>query len=198
LHPQQLVVCEQCDALHRWQELAADEVARCHRCAAVIARGHRLKVHALLAVAIAALFVLLIANLTPIVNITLRGAHTDATLPQAIGHIWNDGERLVAVVAALTSIVAPAVMIVLRLIVLLPLSVGRVSRWFAVYMRLLHEAERWSMVEVMTVSAAIAIVRVASLAGAVPGPGVFAFAALALLLAALQSGGLRHLWLAAR
>jgi paraquat-inducible protein A len=63
-------------------------------------------------------------------------------------------------------------------------------------MRALHEAARWSMVEVLTVAAAVSIVRIAALAHAEPGPGMLAFAALALLLAALESGGLKHLWLA--
>lgn len=195
---QQLVVCEQCDAVHRWRPLASDEVAHCRRCAAVIARGHLLGVHALLALTIAAAVVLLIANLSPIVEIRLGGGHTAATLPESIALIWDRGERLVAVSAALTAIVAPALLIGLRLVILVPLARGRRSPVFAWCMRALREAWRWSMVEVMTVAAAISIVRLASMASATPGPGVLAFAALALLLAALESGGLKHLWLEGR
>ena len=62
-------------------------------------------------------------------------------------------------------------------------------------MRVLHEASRWSMVEVLMVAATVSIVRIASMAHASPSVGMFAFGALALLLAALESGGLRHLWL---
>jgi paraquat-inducible protein A len=64
-------------------------------------------------------------------------------------------------------------------------------------MRVLHEVGRWSMVEVLMVAGAVSIVRIAAMASAVPGPGMFAFGALALLLAALESGGLKHLWLEA-
>ncbi|HJV59387.1 MAG TPA: paraquat-inducible protein A [Albitalea sp.] len=193
--PQDLVVCEHCNAVHHWRPLASAEVARCSRCAAVLGRGHRLDVHALLALAIAAAVVLLIANTTTVIDLRLRGAHASITLPEAIHITWQQNEHLVAVAAAVTAIVAPALLIGLRLLVLWPLATRQPSAHFVWAMRVLHEASRWSMVEVMTVSGAIAIVRMAKLAHAMPGPGMLAFGALALLLAALESGGLKHLWM---
>lgn len=148
----------------------------------------------MLALTIGALVVLLIANLTPVVVIDLRGAHTAASLPQAIHLTWLADEHIVAVLAAITAIVAPALLIGLRLMVLAPLVAGRKAPYFAICMRALHEASRWSMVEVLTLAAAVSIVRMATLAHSVPGPGMAAFAALALLLAALESGGMKHLW----
>jgi uncharacterized paraquat-inducible protein A len=49
-------------------------------------------------------------------------------------------------------------------------------------------------VEVLTVAALLALVRIAALAQASAGPGLLALAALAVLLAALETAGLRHLW----
>ena len=169
-------------------------MAQCSRCAAVMARGHRLGAHALLALTLAALVVLLIAVFSTMTTLRLRGVEGSVTLPAAIAISWQQGERLVALTAAVTAIVAPALLIVLRLLVLWPLVMRQPSRHFIWAMRVLHEASRWSMVEVLTVSAAIAIVRMAGLAHAVPGAGMLAFAALALLLAALESRGLKHLW----
>ena len=192
---QDLVVCEQCDAVHRWRRLDSASVARCTRCAGVLGRGHRLGVQSLLALTIAALVVLVIANLTTIVRIDLRGVHSAATLPEAIRIIWDEGQRLVAVVTFATAIVAPALLIVLRLVVLVPLATRRPSPHFAWAMRVLHEASRWSMVEVLMVAGAVSIVRVASMAHATPEVGMFAFGALGVLVAALESGGLKNLWL---
>ena len=45
------------------------------------------------------------------------------------------------------------------------------------------------------VAAAVSIARMASMAHASADVGMFAFGSLALLLAALESGGLKHLWL---
>jgi paraquat-inducible protein A len=189
-----LLVCEHCDAVHRWRALGSGEVARCSRCAKVLARHHRLGPHALLALTLAALVVLLIANTTPMMDLRMRGLHTAATLPEAIRYTWDEGERLVALVAAATAIVAPAMLIVLRLVVLLPMTLGRSARPYAWSMRVLHEAERWSMLEVVTVAAVISIVRIAALAQATPGSGMLGYGALALLIAALEQGGLKHLW----
>lgn len=148
----------------------------------------------MLALTLGAGVMLLIANLTSVVQIDLRGAHTAASLPEAIRLTWRADEHIVAVLATVTAIVAPALLVGLRLMVLVPLAAGRKTPYFAFCMRALHEASRWSMVEVLTLAAAVSIVRMAGLAHAVPGPGMAGFAALALLLAALESGGMKHLW----
>ena len=190
-----LLVCEHCDAPHHWRPIASGELARCSRCDAIMARGHKLGVREMLALTIAAAAVLLIAVFTPIVDVSLRGTHAVSTLPQSIVYTWEMGAPIVATLAALTAIVAPALLVGLRLMVLVPLARGQVSRHFTWCMRALHEASRWSMVEVLMVAAAVSIVRIAALSDATPGPGMFAFGGLSLLLAALESGGLKHLWL---
>ena len=192
--PQDLVVCEHCDAVHRWRALASDEVARCSRCAAVLGRGHALSAQSTIALTLAALFVFLIALLTRVVTIRLGSTETATTLPDAVVATWQMGAPIVATVAALTAIVAPGVLIVLRLYLLLPLATGHVPRHFGTGMRVLHEISRWSMVEVMMVAAMVSIVRMAALADAAPGVGMFAFGALALLMAALETAGVRHYW----
>jgi paraquat-inducible protein A len=193
---QPIVVCEQCEAAHRWRLLDSGEVAHCSRCGAVLGRSHRLGVDALLALTVAALVVLLIANLSPIVSLHLQGRQADTTLPEAISATWNKGAHLVAITAAASAIVAPAILIALRLYLLLPLQLGRQPPGFGACMRLLHEMTRWNMVEVLMVAAIVSIVRLASMAQSSPGAGMWAFGALALLIAALEQGGLRHLWMA--
>jgi paraquat-inducible protein A len=193
---QAIVVCEQCDAAHRWRSLASGEVAHCSRCAAVLGRGHRLGVDALLALTVAALVMFLIANLSPIATLHLQGRHADTTLPAAIAATWSKGAHLVAIAAAASAVAAPAILIGLRLYLLLPMQLGRRPPGFGACMRALHEIERWNMVEVLMVAAIVSIVRLASMAQSSPGAGMWAFGALALLIAALEQGGLRHLWAA--
>jgi paraquat-inducible protein A len=191
---QHLIICEQCDAVYRWHSLASGEIARCHRCANVLARHHRLSVEALVALTLAALVVLVIANTAPMMDIRLRGLHTAATLPEAIRYTWDQGERAVALTSAATAIVAPALLIALRLVVLLPMALGRSARPYAWAMRVLHEAELWAMLEVVTVAAVISIVRSAALADATPGFGMLGYGTLALHIAALETAGHKHLW----
>src|SRR4051812_29131767 len=101
---QAIVVCEQCAAAHRWRLLASSEVAHCSRCGAVLGRGHRLGIDALLALTVAALVVFLIANLSPIVSLQLQGRHADTTLPAAISATWSKGAHLVAIAAAASAV----------------------------------------------------------------------------------------------
>ena len=192
-------VCDHCGQAHRWQALQPGAVATCVRCHAVLGRGHKLGLQPLLALTLAALIVLLIAQASPLISIRLAGAERHTSLPMAIATSWQQGEHLVALLAVLTAGLAPALFIGLRLYLLLPLLRGRLSPdhlppGYALCLRLLFQASRWNTVEVLTVGALLALVRIADLAQATPGPGLAAFAVLALLLAAIESAGLRHLW----
>jgi len=189
-----LVVCDQCGLAHRWGPVGPGAVARCTRCDAVLGRGHRLSIGSILALTVAAGAAYLVAINASLLTITLRGGADDATLPEAIGVAWQGGQELVAVVAALTALVAPAAFIFFRLYVLIPLAANRKPPGFATCVRILHQAERWNMVEVFTVGVLLALVRLAALAEATPGPGLLALGVMTVLFAAIESAGLKHLW----
>jgi paraquat-inducible protein A len=189
-----LIVCEQCGLAHRWQPLGHGAIARCSRCNAVLERSHRLSIDSVLALTVAAAAAYLVAVNTPLLTLSLRGPSESATLIEAIVTAWRDGEPIVAAVAALTALIAPAAFVALRLYVLFPLSVGRKPPGFAWCVRALHQADRWNMVEVFTIGVLLSLVRLAGLADASPGPGLFAMGALTVLFASIASAGLKHLW----
>jgi paraquat-inducible protein A len=189
-----LIVCEECGLPHRWHRLGHGAVARCTRCDAVLDRSHRLSVDGILALTVAAAAIYLVAVNAPLLTLTLRGPAEHASLIDAIRYAWTDGEPIIAVVAGLTALVAPAAFVALRLYVLFPLSAGFKSPGFKWCVRMLHQAERWSMVEVFTVGVLLSLVRLAGLAHASPGPGLFALGALTVLFASIQSAGLKRLW----
>lgn len=189
-----LVVCEECGLAHRWQPLAGASLARCSRCDAVLARAHRLSIDAVLALSVAAAAVYLVAINTPLLTLSLRGASESATLPEAVLLAWQHGQPLVAAIAALTALLAPAAFIGLRLYVLFPLSIGNKAPGFAWCVRVLRQAGRWNMVEVFTIGVLLSLVRLAGLAEASPGPALFALGGLTVLFASIESAGLKHLW----
>ncbi|HEY2570458.1 MAG TPA: paraquat-inducible protein A [Solirubrobacteraceae bacterium] len=129
-----------------------------------------------------------------VLTLELRGAAHTATLPQAIAATWDQGQEIIAALAALTALLAPAFFILLRLYILIPLVSGRVPRGFALCVRALHHAGRWNMVEVFTIGVLLSLVRLSSLADAAPGPGLFALGGVILLFAAIESAGTKHLW----
>jgi len=189
-----LVVCEQCGLAHRWRPLAPSSVARCTRCEAILGRGHRLTLSTLLSLTITATVVFLIGLSSDVLSLDMRGVSRAMTLPGAISAMWEEGHESIAVLTAITALLAPALFLGLRLYVLVPLAAGRVPRGFAACVRLLHQAGRWSMVEVFTIGALLSLVRLSSLADAAPGPGLLAFGAAMVLFAAIESAGLKHLW----
>ncbi len=189
-----LVLCDECDAVHERIALQPGQVARCRRCNALLGRGHVVTPNGQFAFALAALVFLLIGNLSPLVTLELRGIRLSVSLPHAIGLTWQAGQPLVALLAGATAIVFPLLLIVLRLYVLGFLSVNRLPPGFKWFMRALRWATYWSMVEVFMLSALVSIVRSAGLASVIPGVGLFAYAALTLLLTSITAAGLHTMW----
>ena len=189
-----LVACEECDALFARRRLAPGDVARCTRCGSTLGRGHWLEVNGQLALASGALLVFVLGNVNDIITLDLRGVDTPVTLYESIIATWTTGEELVAVLAGATAFLFPLAVILLRLFVLWPLTMGRVGRGFVPAMRALRWVTRWSMVEVFMVGTLVAIVKLAGLASVIPGVGIFSYGVLTLLLAATQAAGLHGLW----
>ena len=189
-----LVMCGQCGMVHRWRPLAPASVARCARCEAILGRGHRLSLPQLLALTITAAVLFLIGISSDVLALDMRGVQRATTLPGAIAAMWDEGEASVAVLTAVTALIAPALFIGLRLYVLLPLAAGRLPRGFAVCVRLIRQAGRWNMIEVFSIGTLLSLVRLVSLADAAPQAGLFALGATMVLLAAIESAGLKHLW----
>jgi len=188
------ILCEECDAVYPARPVARDDLLRCRRCGAVLARGHGLPLDGQLALTLGALAVFLIASLSPIVTLELQGIHTEATLLEATRQTWESGAHLVAVLSIATAFVFPLLVIVLRLWLLVPLMLRRPVLLLAPVMRLLRWVQRWSMVEVFMLGVLIAVVRSAGVTHIVLGAGIFAYLALTVLLTAIHATGLRALW----
>ncbi|HET7795069.1 MAG TPA: paraquat-inducible protein A [Rhizobacter sp.] len=189
-----LVVCDECDAVHERIDLPYGMVARCRRCNAMLGRGRILRTQTLLAFSLAALILLVVGNSAPIVTLDLNGVTSQATLPEAIRHTWRSGEPLVALLTAATAQVFPLVFTLLRIYLLGSLMQGFVPSGFVPAMRALDFVTRWSMVEVFMMGTLVAVVRGATLTSAIPGIGLFAYGALALLLTAITAAGTSALW----
>lgn len=188
------MVCEECDAVYPSRPVASDDVLRCRRCGATLARGHGLPLDGQLALTVGALLVFLIGSLSPIVTLELKGIRSVATLLEATQLTWESGAHLVALLSLATAFVFPLLVIILRLWVLGPLMLHRPVPALALVMRMLRWVLRWSMVEVFMLGVLIAVVRSAGVTNVVLGPGIFAYMALTVLLTAIHAAGLQGLW----
>lgn len=190
----QLISCHDCGVLHQQQPLRAREKARCVRCSAILYRGIRHDPRSMAAITLAAIFVFLIAQLFPIVELSVGGYSISATLLGAIHVLWREKMELVAAVVTLFTIVLPAVELGTLFYVTLSLSRGRRPPGFDSMLRALGTARRWGMTEVLLIGILITIIKMTSLAQVIFHPGLFAFAALTIMLAVVMSFEAKTLW----
>jgi paraquat-inducible protein A len=189
-----LLICEHCDTVYRRRALARGEVARCARCGFELDRHRALGVNALLALILTALIVFVQANMWPIVTLGLNGQYSATTLWGMIITMWQQDAQVVAVLAAATLFFFPlAKMLVLGWLLWFG-RLGRRAPGFAPLMVGLHYLGPWTMSEVFVLGALVAIVKAHNYFDVVADPGIYAYAALTLLITIFAGVDLRQLW----
>ncbi|RIX42608.1 MAG: paraquat-inducible protein A [Rhodocyclales bacterium GT-UBC] len=188
------VICEHCDSVYRRIALQAGQAARCPRCLAPLYRASRLDAQRWLALTIAAGIVFLIANLCPLVRISLQGLHNEATLWQSAAALAQGPVALIALPAALSIIVVPFLQIVLLGWVLAFACRRRRAPGFAPALRLLGLLRPWSMVEVCLLGILVAIIKLSGFLEVAPGPGIWAMAVLMVLITLIANRDVHWLW----
>ena len=163
-------------------------------CGAVLYRAERLGIEQMLALTVAAAIVFVLANVCPVIRISMSGLHNEATLWQSVAALAQGGAAPIAVPTALVVIAVPFLQIVLLGWVLTFARVGRRAPAFALAMRVLHGLRPWSMVEVCLLGALVAIVKLSGYLVVMPGIGIWAMAALAVLIPLIASRDTHWLW----
>lgn len=180
--------------LHRRRPVGPREKARCVRCRSVLYRGVPADLDRMAAITLGAVIVFLIAQFCPIVELEVNGLRTSATLSGAIAVLWQEQMQAVAVSVLLFTIVFPAVELCALLYVTLGLRAGYKPAGFNLLLRAVRKARQWGMTEVLLIGILITIIKMTSLAQVEVQPGLFAFAALTMMLAVVVSFDPRILW----
>ena len=192
-----LIVCEECDAVHRRPVLAHAEIARCLRCGAELERDTGSRLERLLPLTVASLIMFVIANSFPIVQIELQGLTSDTTLFGAVMVLNGEGMSLVAMLVLATTILFPLMQMLVLLYLLLPFAhdVHDGQRpGVKLLLRLMQIVRPWGMVEVFLLGVLVALVKLSNMAAVVPGVALWAFGALTILLTVVVSFNPRYLW----
>jgi paraquat-inducible protein A len=188
------VVCEHCDSVYRRVALTNGQVARCERCRALLYRASRLDTERWLALTIAAAIMFVIANVCPVVRISLQGLHNEVTLWQSAAALAHGPAAPIAVPAALSIIVVPFLQIALLGWILVFARHNRCAPGFAPAMRMLVALRPWSMVEVCMLGILVAIIKLSSFLEVAPGPGIWAMAVLMVLITIIANRDVHWLW----
>lgn len=152
--------------------------------------GHRIGLSGQLALVLAALIVLTIANAFPIVVLDVQGLRHGSTLPEAIVALARDDALPVAVIAAITVFACPLIELLVRAAALSSALRGTAGGGTTTALRWLTRVQRWSMTEVYLIGMLVTLVKVGAIARIVPGIGLLGFATLAVLIAAIRAQGI--------
>ncbi|HDS1737078.1 MULTISPECIES: paraquat-inducible protein A [Pseudomonas] len=190
----QLIICEHCDCVYQKAPLAKHQKALCVRCAGVLQRYNGLAVDQRLALSLTAAVLWLFANFYPVMSISLQGLKNSATLWDSVLALSQGPITFMAMVAAISIIIAPAFQLTLLIWVLSFALADRRAPGFKLCMRWLETLRPWSMLEVCLLGAMVAVFKLAGMLDVLPGLGLFALAVLSLLLIRIAGRDIRDLW----
>ena len=178
-----LVACNTCGLVQRAGPLPAGMRAECARCGFVVRANKPNSLVRTAAFTLAALMFYWPANVYPILRMDLYGAHSENTVFQGAVNLFEHGQRLVAVIVFLASIVIPALKLLGLLYLVATTHVrstrGRMLRtWIH---RSIDVIGPWAMLDVFLLAILVSLVKLGELATVLPGRGLLAFAAVVVL-----------------
>ena len=178
-----VVVCATCNQRQILGELRPGTAAECCRCGSVITERRSGSLDLTAALTLAALILYVPANLYPILSMNLHGAYSESTVWDGVVSLFRHGDRLVAMVVFLASILIPLLKLA-ALLVLVAMAKLRSMRWrrgrTQVY-KLIGVIGPWAMLDVFLLAILVALVKLQQLATILPGTGLVAFTAMVVL-----------------
>ncbi len=189
-----LIACPECDALYHRIAINRGEKACCSRCGSVLYGHSRISLEQILALIITALICLVIANTFPIVSLSIQGLSSKTTLLDSVGILWGENSEIVATVVFLVAFLVPVLdLSALGLLVICALCKQR-PVYYKPLLRLLLTVRPWGMIEILMLGILVSLVKLAGMASINPGPALWAFAALSVLLTIIVSWDPYVLW----
>lgn len=173
--------CPHCGLVQRMPDVPAGMLARCARCRQVIYRPNASLANRLTAaIALAALVLYPLGILLPVMRLEQLGHFRETSIWTGTVALFTHHQIAVGLIVLVCSIIVP----VCKLAGLFVLT----ARWPAIrthhqarIYRLIENAGRWGMIDVLLVALVVAAVKLGDLVEVTPGPGVVAFTACVML-----------------
>jgi paraquat-inducible protein A len=165
------------------EELPPGALAACYRCGSILTKHIVNSLARTAALSLAALIFYLPANLYPILQMELYGAHSESTVWDGCVALFQNGHYFVAAVVFTASMLVP----LLKLLGLFYLVVStklksprrRLERTW-IY-KTIDVIGPWAMLDVFVLAVMVSLVELGQLATVLPGRGLLAFTAVAVL-----------------
>ncbi|PWC16053.1 paraquat-inducible protein A [Brenneria corticis] len=189
-----LVICRHCDSVYHRRTPAAGAEARCRRCGLTLYRANPVPLDRWLALTMTAAIAFIIANLCPILQVSLYGLRNEVTLWQCVAALSHGATLPLAVCAFLLLMLVPGLQILLLGWILVFARRDRAAPGFIPAMKTLRLLRPWSMIEVGMLGLMVAAVKLAGFLQVVSGAGSWALAALMFLIAIICRQDTHALW----
>jgi len=184
---QAVVVCHECDLVHRRIPVIRGHKAGCRRCGATLYSTASRSFDRPLALALSGLILFAVANLCPFLTFEMQGrAQTNNLISGAI-EFWQAGFGELALLVFLASIGLPLISLILIVYVLIPSSFRTVPWKAALATRLFVLLRPWAMMEVYLLGVLVAIVKLMDFAEITLEPGFYAFVVLIVTVTAANA-----------
>jgi paraquat-inducible protein A len=183
----ELLACPECDLLQSDSAIPRPRKALCARCGATLYQRHDHGLDRTAALTLAALVLFALANGFPILSLELQGEYTSATLSGAVEALASHGMPMLAMLVLFTAIAMPFLQLAGLVYVIVPLRYGYRVPYFGPVFRLVQFATHWAMVDVFVLAVIVALARLTAFANVETGVGLWSFAALMLVMAAINA-----------
>jgi paraquat-inducible protein A len=192
------VECDGCGLLQRQAALEPGQSARCGRCGGSLYHEKTNSIERALALTLAALVLLVVANTQPFLTFEFKGRSQSNFILTGIVQLFREGYGPLAALICFTSVLAPLLHLSGMLCVLVPIRLGFRPRYLGLLFRMLGKLRPWSMLEVYLLGVFVAVVKLGELATIEYGVAFWAYAGLILASAASYAAlDARLVWRAA-
>jgi len=182
------VRCHECDLVQYGPPLGDRETAQCRRCGARLYRAVANTLDRTIALLLAALILLIVANTLPFMTFGFKGQSQSNYIMSGVLELWAHGYWPLASLICFASILAPLAYVLGMLYVLVPIRLGFRPWGAAPFFRSLDYLRPWAMLEVYMFGVLVAVVKLAQIASIIPGLGLYAYVALFLVWTAAIAG----------
>ena len=182
-----LIACHDCDLLHRRVPLPPRGTARCTRCGSRLYRDLRGGTERALALSLASIVLLVVANSFPFLTFKMGGLVEQNHLASGVVELFDQGYWEIACLVFFAIVLAPALRLGLLVFVTASLRFGWRPPGLGPALKLAGRLQQWAMLDVFLLGSLVAIIKLSDLAQVKLGTSMYAFGALIILLASANS-----------
>jgi len=179
-----LFVCHECDALQRVPEVEPGHDALCIRCGSRLFRNPVSGIDKPLAWIIASMILFIVANVNPVMSISILGTVQNASISDAALAFIHAGSPELAAIVWLPSVLIPGITISALFYVLASIRFGLHWPGAKTLLVWISHLLPWGMMDVFLLGILVSLVKLAGLASITLGMGFYAFLILIFLYAA--------------